>query len=246
MGHSLGSGSEKDMILARTLNLAYIKGLIFGYHHPYEAMMMLMLHLNQSSDGRIFVPFEFFLISPKSHCNSLNLRMIIFSRKSENIPVEQPAVLRLCVAVRFLSVYPKDGAKSLLRSVSNRFEKSKRMDINVKDKRVDEERQQPDKEVIDNGSKEPNDDGDNEEDENEDDNLGEDMDADEPFDPVSLERNLSLQPRTYTDNENVSRDYLQDLFGSFPFGVDQQEETAGEYQIYEQYSDDNYSEDEDY
>ncbi|XP_022887757.1 general transcription factor 3C polypeptide 5-like isoform X1 [Olea europaea var. sylvestris] len=154
--------------------------------------------------------------------------------------------LRLCVAVRFLSVYPKDGAKSLLRSVSNRFEKSKRMDINVKDKRVDEERQQPDKEVIDNGSKEPNDDGDNEEDENEDDNLGEDMDADEPFDPVSLERNLSLQPRTYTDNENVSRDYLQDLFGSFPFGVDQQEETAGEYQIYEQYSDDNYSEDEDY
>lgn len=160
--------------------------------------------------------------------------------------------LRLCVAVRFLSVYPKDGAESLLRSVSNRFEKSKRIHIYMKDKRVDEEGQKPDKEVMDNESKEPNEDGEDEEDENEDDNLGEDMDADEPFDLVSHQRNFSLPPCTYTENENVSRDYLQDLFGSFPFGVDHQEEdddahlTAGEYQIYEQYSDDNYSEDEGY
>lgn len=35
--------------------------------------------------------------------------------------------LRLCVAVRFLSVYPKAGAENLLKSVSERFEKSKRM-----------------------------------------------------------------------------------------------------------------------
>ncbi|KAL2485332.1 Transcription factor IIIC [Abeliophyllum distichum] len=166
--------------------------------------------------------------------------------------------LRLCVAVRFLSVYPKDGAESLLRSVSNRFEKSKRMHIYMKDTIVDEEGQQPNK-VLDNESKEPNDDGEDEEDEddeNEDDNLGEEMDADEPFDLVSQERNFSLQPSTYAENENVSRVYLQELFGSFPFGVDHQQEdadavadahlTAGEYQIYDQYSDDNHSEDDDY
>ncbi|KAL2507207.1 Transcription factor IIIC [Forsythia ovata] len=166
--------------------------------------------------------------------------------------------LRLCVAVRFLSVYPKDGAESLLRSVSNRFEKSKRMHIYMKDTRVDEEGKQPNK-VLDNESKEPNDDGEDEEDEddeNEDDNLGEEMDADEPFDLVSQERNFSLQPCTYAENENVSRVYLQELFGSFPFGVDHPQEdaddvadahlAAGEYQIYDQYSDDNHSEDDDY
>ncbi|KAL2507180.1 Transcription factor IIIC [Forsythia ovata] len=166
--------------------------------------------------------------------------------------------LRLCVAVRFLSVYPKDGAESLLRSVSNRFEKSKRMHIYMKDTRVDEEGKQPNK-VLDNESKEPNDDGEDEEDEddeNEDDNLGEEMDADEPYDLVSQERNFSLQPCTYAENENVSRVYLQELFGSFPFGVDHPQEdaddvadahlTAGEYQIYDQYSDDNHSEDDDY
>lgn len=50
--------------------------------------------------------------------------------------------------------------------------------------------------MIDNESKEPNDDGDNEEDENEDDNLGEDMDADEPFDPVSIPFLFMLLPST--------------------------------------------------
>lgn len=47
--------------------------------------------------------------------------------------------LRLCVAVRFLSVYPKAGAESLLKSASERFNKSKRMQVYAKDKRLDEE-----------------------------------------------------------------------------------------------------------
>lgn len=50
--------------------------------------------------------------------------------------------LRLCITVRFLSVYPKDGAESLLKSASERFNKSKRMQIYTKDKRLDEEIQQ--------------------------------------------------------------------------------------------------------
>jgi general transcription factor 3C polypeptide 5 (transcription factor C subunit 1) len=55
-----------------------------------------------------------------------------------------------------------------------------------------------------------------------------------------------------TDHDNISRSYLQDLFGSFPFnGAGQDElgeanDSDGEYQIYEQYSDGNYSDDDEY
>ncbi|KAL6540862.1 hypothetical protein OROMI_024745 [Orobanche minor] len=57
----------------------------------------------------------------------------------------------------------------------------------------------------------------------------------------------------YIDHENISKDYLQDLFDSFPFGStggggDMQggDPHDGGYEIYEQYSDGNYSDDEDY
>ncbi|KAM7515514.1 hypothetical protein LguiA_005097 [Lonicera macranthoides] len=40
--------------------------------------------------------------------------------------------LRLCVAVRFLSIYPEADAKSLLKPTSERFEKSKKMQIFAK------------------------------------------------------------------------------------------------------------------
>ncbi|CAK9186168.1 unnamed protein product [Ilex paraguariensis] len=53
--------------------------------------------------------------------------------------------LRLHVAVRFLSVYPKPGAESLLKSASARFEKSKRVRIPAKDSRPDVKRQQVNK-----------------------------------------------------------------------------------------------------
>ena len=53
-----------------------------------------------------------------------------------------------------------------------------------------------------------------------------------------------------TDNDNISKNYLQELFGSFPFGEagghEVEDAEDGEYQIYEQYSDGNYSDDDDY
>ncbi|KAK6126989.1 hypothetical protein DH2020_039269 [Rehmannia glutinosa] len=109
--------------------------------------------------------------------------------------------LRLRVAHRFLSVYPEPGAESLLKTVSNRFQKSKRLLLNIKDMKVDGEEKQTDKDI---------------------------------------------------DHENISKDYLQELFGSFPFGADGGNEMQnpdpydGEFQIYEQFSDGNYSDNEDY
>ncbi|KAL0345957.1 UNVERIFIED_CONTAM: hypothetical protein Sradi_4427000, partial [Sesamum radiatum] len=162
--------------------------------------------------------------------------------------------LRLRVAQRFLSVYPESGAESLLKSVSHRFEKSKRMQLTVKDLKVHSEDKQADKEVLESEDKETNDEveyEEDEEDEIEDDNLGDDVDADEALDLVDDDRNFPLQD-SYTDNENISKDYLQDLFGSFPFGAaggDEMQDTDLQddgYQIYEQYSDGDYSDDEDY
>ncbi|KAL2227983.1 UNVERIFIED_CONTAM: General transcription factor 3C polypeptide 5 [Sesamum indicum] len=162
--------------------------------------------------------------------------------------------LRLRVAQRFLSVYPESGAESLLKSVSHRFEKSKRMQLNVKDLKVHSEGKQADKEVLESEDKETNDEveyEEDEEDEMEDDNLGDDVDADEALELVDGDRNFPLQD-SYMDNENISKDYLQDLFGSFPFGAaggDEMQDTDPQddgYQIYEQYSDGDYSDDEDY
>ena len=54
-----------------------------------------------------------------------------------------------------------------------------------------------------------------------------------------------------TDRENISRNYLQDLFGSFPFSdaaggtaFQDADISDGEYEIYEQYNG-NYSDDDD-
>lgn len=44
-------------------------------------------------------------------------------------------ILRLRVAQRFLSIYPDGGAQSLLKSVTNRFEKLKILQITMKEKR---------------------------------------------------------------------------------------------------------------
>lgn len=45
-------------------------------------------------------------------------------------------ILRLRVSQRFLSVYPEGGAQSLLRSVTNRFEKLKILHLTMKDKKA--------------------------------------------------------------------------------------------------------------
>ena len=55
-----------------------------------------------------------------------------------------------------------------------------------------------------------------------------------------------------TDHEYMSRNYLQELFGSFPFNAAGDNEmpdaniSDGEYEIYEHYSDENYSNDDEY
>ncbi|CDP09562.1 unnamed protein product, partial [Coffea canephora] len=100
---------------------------------------------------------------------------------------------------------------------------------------------------------EPNDEVDYEEDEvnNIDDDIDEeDFDAYEAIDPIGFQEGVfSPQQDSYTDHENMSRNYLQELFGSFPFNAAGDNEmpdaniSDGEYEIYEHYSDENYSND---
>ncbi|TYH58043.1 hypothetical protein ES332_D08G129000v1 [Gossypium tomentosum] len=157
--------------------------------------------------------------------------------------------LRLRVAVRFLSVYPKTGAESILKSCSNEFEKLKRSCL-YKDvfNSHQEEHQQTNK---GDGDKERPKSSDNKEDEVEAEDE-EELDAyDETLNLGDEDDEISLQPDTYLDMKNNSRTYLQELFGSFPStgsGTDaiQAADTSdGEYEIYEQFGDDNYSDDDD-
>ncbi|XP_021274491.1 general transcription factor 3C polypeptide 5-like isoform X2 [Herrania umbratica] len=155
--------------------------------------------------------------------------------------------LRLRVAVRFLSVYPKDGAESIRKSYSDEFEKLKRSCI-YKDvfnshqqeirqtNRGDEDKERPKS-------------SDNEEDEIDADDE-EELDVYETLNLGGEDDEIPLQPDTYLDMENNSRTYLQELFGSFPSVVGGDATQAadisdGEYQIYEQFSDNNYSDDDD-
>ncbi|KAL6344151.1 hypothetical protein AAG906_031865 [Vitis piasezkii] len=162
--------------------------------------------------------------------------------------------LRLCVMVRFLSICPETSAEYLLKSASDRFEKSKRMHINENNLRPNEEGiQEVNKELEgDKDKEEPNDVDDDEEDEMEAENGEEELDAYEALDMVGEDDEDSLQSRSYLDAENISRDYLQGLFGSFSFtkaggGEVQDADTSdGEYQIYEQDSLGEYSDDDDY
>ncbi|XP_052173802.1 uncharacterized protein LOC127789077 [Diospyros lotus] len=146
--------------------------------------------------------------------------------------------LRLRVSMRFLSVYPRTGAESMLRSASERFEKSKRMPIYNKDSRLDEEAQQVNAELLNNDDKELNDDEEDEEDEMDDDNVEEELDPYEDGEDVSFDQ----QPCSYSGN--MSKMYLQELFGSFPSSglcgdrSQDADNSDGEYQIYEQDNDD--------
>ncbi|KAL3820566.1 hypothetical protein ACJIZ3_006471 [Penstemon smallii] len=122
---------------------------------------------------------------------------------------------RYRVAQRFLSVYPEAGVETFLKTAIKNFEKSKRIHISVK---VDEQKQ-ANKEVLESEYKEPNDEVEYEEDEDEeDDNREEDMDADETSDLVDGVTNFPLPPGSYTDHENVSKDYLQEFFFICHFG----------------------------
>ncbi|KAK1390996.1 general transcription factor 3C polypeptide 5-like [Heracleum sosnowskyi] len=163
--------------------------------------------------------------------------------------------LRFRVAVRFLEIYPKDGAESSLKNASTRFEKSKKMQSIVKDQRPNDGHKEVVKEGVDNEEKELNDDDEEEEEEEEEDDEVEDDIAEDEFntyDELDLAGDSSLQPSSYTGQQNISKDYLQELFGSFPIsdgGGVVRADTANsddEYPIYEQYSDINYSTDDEY
>ncbi|XP_038710557.1 general transcription factor 3C polypeptide 5-like isoform X2 [Tripterygium wilfordii] len=151
--------------------------------------------------------------------------------------------LRLSMEVKFMSVYPRTGAEKLLKVTYEKFEKSKRACIYKDVSKLDHEEEQPfSEEVVNNkdDGKESNCDVD------EDDGNEDDIDEDELHEELDLagkEADIVLQSDSYM--ENNSRSYLQELFDSFPSiigGVDkmQDAETSdGEYQIYEQDSDDN-------
>ncbi|KAM7519501.1 hypothetical protein LguiB_018463 [Lonicera macranthoides] len=99
--------------------------------------------------------------------------------------------LRLCVAVRFLSIYPEADAKSLLKPTSERFEKSKKMQIFAKNNPRPEVRQhQVNKEPVVKENNGPNDDDD--EDEIKEDNAEDELDVYEKLDmdPKLLCRSL--------------------------------------------------------
>lgn len=153
--------------------------------------------------------------------------------------------LRRCVAKRFISVFPEPGAESVLRSACSRFEKSKKMRVIIKEPRLEDIEETLTTDYVNPEEKEPNDDEENEEDEIDNDNMDDDImdddnlaeDMDDPYDTMDLagdEGNFPPQHDAYPDTENVSINHLQDLFGGF-LGANSDEE----YQIYDQYSDGN-------
>lgn len=159
--------------------------------------------------------------------------------------------IRLRIAIRFISAYPNPGAESFLKSITARFEKSKRIDIytrNVTSEEEEDEGEEQEEEDADQDmeNNEDNEADDGEEDEAEDDNVEEDRDEYEALDMGGHEGNISSQQDLDTEHDSISRTYLQELFGNFPSGMDEQvqdDQSVGEYQIY---SDDYYSEDDEY
>lgn len=166
------------------------------------------------------------------------------------------AAIRRRVEVRFLLVFPGTGAQKLLKNASESFEKLKRVCIYKDTLKPDQkENLQVNKDDGDNREKpEAVDDeedrivdDDEEEDRIEVDAGEEESDADETLDMVGEDDEISLQSHSYLGLESNSRTYLQELFGSFSstnVDVDKIQDNGisdGEYQIYEQDSDDTYS-----
>ncbi|XP_074309189.1 uncharacterized protein LOC141643783 [Silene latifolia] len=162
--------------------------------------------------------------------------------------------IRLRVALRFISVYPQGGAETFVKSISDKFEKSKNQRFVVIEPKLGEDResvvnQEPSRE--EDKSEDINDDEVDEEDEEEsdfEDEVVDEMDLDDPTYLDGADPDFSLQSCSNLGAENISKSYLQELFGSFPtaegapnqlHGVD----SEAEYQIYEQDSDGNNSDD---
>ncbi|KAL6221467.1 hypothetical protein ACLB2K_009218 [Fragaria x ananassa] len=155
--------------------------------------------------------------------------------------------LKYRIQVRFLSVYPKPGAERLLKAATESFRKSKKIcnkDNLVRDEMV---QQQTNAELTgDVAAEEPNNVEDDEEDDIEVDNGEETLDTYGGHDLVE-DGEISLQPHSYLNMDNISRTHLQELFGSFPSPeargdrIQDAYTSDEEYQIYEQDSDGNFS-----
>ncbi|CAL8169704.1 unnamed protein product [Prunus armeniaca] len=156
--------------------------------------------------------------------------------------------LKDCVKVRFLSVFPEPGAEPLLKAATESFKKSKKMCSN--DKLMRDEVGHPQAKAGYEDVEEPNNVEEEEKDEIGVNNGEEALDTDDGLD-VAEDGEISLQSHSYLNMENISRTHLQELFGSFPSpeaGGDRIQAaytSDEEYQIYEQDSDDNFSEEND-
>ncbi|KAF5755992.1 hypothetical protein HanXRQr2_Chr17g0809291 [Helianthus annuus] len=135
-------------------------------------------------------------------------------------------ILRLRVKVRFLSVYPNPGADSFLKSASLHLEKLKRAINVIKEKIVNKD------EVHVEENEMSNDEDDDMEDDIEDENADEDFDAYEGLD-MGGDGNDTLPDSSYINQENVSKTYLQELFGSFPNNGRDAENSDEEYHIFD-------------
>ncbi|CAI0544351.1 unnamed protein product [Linum tenue] len=153
--------------------------------------------------------------------------------------------LKFRVMVRFLSVYPQPGAQKLHRAASECFEKSKKLcalkqcqkenQQTHADDNVDGNQHEIEVVTTDNLAA--------------DDDQEEDIDAYDALDLVDEDDEFSLHSDSYLDAGSNSRNYLQELFDSFPSTEagdgkihDDADSSDGDYQILEQ-DDDNYSDD---
>ncbi|AES79207.2 general transcription factor 3C polypeptide 5 [Medicago truncatula] len=146
--------------------------------------------------------------------------------------------LRQRLMVRYLSIFPKPGAESLLRVAASKFEKLKRECNREAVKLCVEERQQANTGLEE--SEEP---------ENVEDDDGEAAEANNSDEESEEELDLTgdtEMPLPSPSHPNISMTHLQELFGSFPsdeIDGDKAQENGSEeeYHIYEEDSD-NYSE----
>lgn len=174
------------------------------------------------------------------------------------------STLRKRVAVRFLSVYPKPGGEYLWKSANERFEKSKRAHVLRKEPRPDEEQhanrdsstEEPSRDAptgvtgLELNFANDNDEPDEDEDEENygDGEIEEEEEEEEEFEEYAslhldgADDDFSLQS-SYPIGENISKNYLQELFGGFPSsgvaGSNIQDGDISDYQILGDISDDN-------
>ncbi|XP_062082651.1 uncharacterized protein LOC133788969 isoform X2 [Humulus lupulus] len=157
--------------------------------------------------------------------------------------------LRHRITVRFLSIYPKSGVgvEHLLKAATESFEKSKRRRNKDNVMLLEKEHQQVDAVYndVDVMQEEPNNievEVEDDEDEDEDEEIQVEVENDEEVDDE-----ISLQSQSYLNMASISRTHLQELFGSFPSNkgggdkVQNADISDEEYQILEQDSDGNFS-----